>query len=91
MAEVRDNAAQNRFELEVEGMTAFANYRPQQGMITFVHTEVPSHLRNRGIGSQLAKGALEIARARGLKVVSRCSFMSNYLAAHPEFSDLVAR
>jgi uncharacterized protein len=58
------------------------------GVITFTHTEVPAELGGRGIGSQLARGALEQVRARGLKVVSRCEFMAGYIAKHSEHGDL---
>ena len=34
-------------------------------------------------------GALETARARGLKVVARCSFVRDFLAKHPEYHDLM--
>jgi predicted GNAT family acetyltransferase len=86
---VRDNAALSRYELDAEGHTAFSNYRLTPGVITFTHTEVPAQLRERGIGSALVQGALTAARARGLKVVPRCSFVAHYIAAHPEFQDLV--
>jgi uncharacterized protein len=33
---------------------------------------------------------LEAVRARGLKIVPRCSFVRAYLEKHPEFSDLLA-
>ncbi len=42
------------------------------------------------MASRLARGALEAARAEGLKVVPRCSFVSAYLGRHPEFNDLLA-
>ena len=45
--------------------------------------------RGQGIGSRLVRGALEAARAQGLKVVARCSFVSSYLGKHPEFNNLV--
>jgi len=90
MGEVRNNAELNRFELEVEGHLAVAYYRPSPGVITFTHTEVPSELGGRGVGSRLVKGALELARAQGLKVASRCPFVSAYLSRHPEFNDLLA-
>jgi uncharacterized protein len=87
--DVRDNEALQRFELEADGHTAIACYRLDPGVITFTHTEVPSELSGRGIGSALARGALESARARGLKVVARCAFIGAYIARNPEFADLV--
>ena len=88
MSSVRDNPALHRFELDVEGEIAFAIYRRAEGVITFLHTETPRRLRGRGIGSALVRGALETARAEGLKVVARCPFVSDYIAEHPEFGDL---
>jgi hypothetical protein len=58
-------------------------------VITFTHTETPLALRGRGIASRLARGALEAARAQGLKVVAKCPFVSAYIAKHPEFGDLL--
>jgi predicted GNAT family acetyltransferase len=89
MSEVRDNPAFNRFELEVEGAIAAAYYSKTPGVITFTHTEVPQELSGQGVGSRLARGALEAARAQGLKVVPRCPFISAYMAKHPEFADLL--
>jgi predicted GNAT family acetyltransferase len=87
---VRDNPALARFELNIDGHVAVANYRMAGDVMTFTHTEVPRQLRERGIGSELVQGALEAVRARGLKVVPRCSFISTYIARHPEFIDLLA-
>jgi len=89
MSDVRDNPALNRFELDVEGGVAVAYYRAAPGHITITHTEVPTTLRGRGIGSVLVRGALELARAQGLKVASGCPFVSAYLGKHPEFNDLL--
>jgi predicted GNAT family acetyltransferase len=88
-AEVRDNTALNRFELDAEGHTAVAYYKPSPGVITITHTEVPQELSGRGIGSALARGALALARAQGLKVVVKCPFIAAYMAKHPEFNDLL--
>jgi len=88
-AEVRNNTALNRFELDAEGHTAVAYYHPSPGVITFTHTEVPKELSGRGIGSALAHGALELARAQGLKIVVKCPFIAAYMAKHPEFNDLL--
>ena len=85
----RDNASQHRFELDADGRTAVAYYTLAPGVITFTHTEVPAEVSGLGIGSRLVRAALASARTRGLKVVPRCSFVSTYIAKHPEFAELV--
>lgn len=90
MAAVRDNKTQDRFELDVEGAVAFANYRLTPSTVIITHTETPRSLRGRGIASELVKGALELIRADGRKVVAGCSFVVDYLAKHPETADLTA-
>src|ERR1700730_6218033 len=87
---VRDNKAQNRFELDVEGAVAFAKYRPTPSSVIITHTETPRALRGRGIASELVQGALQLIRADGLKVAAGCGFVPGYLRKHPEFADLVA-
>jgi len=89
MSAVRNNAALDRYELDVDGGMAVAYYRAAPGRITFTHSEVPLALRGRGYGSALMRGALELARAQGVKVASRCPFVSAYLGRHPEFNDLL--
>ena len=37
----------------------------------------------------LVRGALELARAQGYKVIPRCSFITAFIRKHPEFQDLV--
>jgi predicted GNAT family acetyltransferase len=84
MATVRDNKAQSRFELDVEGGIAFANYRLTPSAIIITHTETPRALRGHGVASELVEGALELIRADGRKVIAGCSFVVDYLRQHPE-------
>jgi uncharacterized protein len=90
MTAVRDNKAQNRFELDIEGAVAFANYRVTPTAVIITHTETPRLLRGRGIASELVRGALELIRADGRKVVAGCGFVVDYLHKNPEFADLTA-
>ena len=89
-SQVRDNSERSRFELDVDGHLAFSNYKRTGNVITFMHTEVPKELGGRGIGSTLVRGALDIARAQGLKVAAQCPFVLAYLDKHPEYADLRA-
>ncbi len=88
--EVRDNTALSRFELDAGVVTAVVNYRIDSGTIALLHTETPPQARGQGLASQLIAGTLQIARARGLKVIPRCAFVRAYIAKHPEFRDLLA-
>jgi uncharacterized protein len=88
MSAVRDNKTLGRFELDVEGAVAFANYRLAPGAVIITHTETPRNLRGRGVASELVQGALQLIRADRLKVVAGCGFVVDYLQKHPEFADL---
>lgn len=87
---VHNNIARSRFELAIDGAVAFADYRRKPGVVVITHTETPPELRGRGVASRLVRGALEQIRAEGLKVAAGCSFVVDYLAAHPEFADIAA-
>ncbi len=82
-----DNRNARRYELRVGDHVAFAEYRIDGDRIYFTHTLTPGALRGQGIGGRLAKAALSDAKARGLKIVPRCSFIADYIAKHPEFAD----
>ena len=86
---VHNNPARSRYELEVDGHLAVAVYTLTPGVITFVHTEVPKELGGRGVGTALARGALEDVRRQGLKVIASCPFITAFMAKHPEFNDLL--
>jgi predicted GNAT family acetyltransferase len=90
MTPVRDNKALGRFELDVEGALAFANYRVTPQALIITHTETPRALRGRGIASELIKGSLDLIRADGHKVIAGCGFVVDFLYKHPEYADLMA-
>jgi uncharacterized protein len=81
---VRDNAREHRLEIRIGDQVAFAEYQTDPHTITFTHTRVPEALRGKGLGTQLIKAGLSLARERTLKVVPRCPFFAAYLRAHPE-------
>lgn len=87
--QVKDNSRENRFELDIDGKKAVAEYELEPDCIRFTHTVVPPELSGRGIGSQLAQACLESARDRDLKVIPLCSFIAGYVKKHPEFHGLV--
>jgi predicted GNAT family acetyltransferase len=86
---VSNNPAHHRYELAVDGHIAATYYQIADGVITFVHTEVPPELGGKGIGSILIKGALDQVRAAGLKVIAQCPFVKAYIDKHPDYADLL--
>ncbi|WP_306223585.1 GNAT family N-acetyltransferase [Bosea beijingensis] len=87
--DVVENAAENRFELVLDGGTALVAYRRDGERLVLVHTEVPSQFAGQGIGSKLAKGVFELLRASGRKAVIRCEFLKGWIAKHPDYNDVV--
>lgn len=86
-----DNPGLHRFELRKDGtVAAVAGYKLDGGTIRFVHTQVEPAFEGRGLGSRLAKAALDEVRSRGLKAVPQCPFIAGYIARHPEYQALVA-
>ncbi|WP_420627890.1 GNAT family N-acetyltransferase [Candidatus Leptofilum sp.] len=86
---IRNNEAEKRFEVEVNGRLALLEYIRAGQNITYTHTEVPVGLEGMGIGAKLARHALEFARDNDLKVIPICPFVTNYLRTHPEFHPIV--
>jgi uncharacterized protein len=75
----------SRFEIEEDGHIAFLEFQTDGEWITLLHTEVPLKLREHGLGSELARTALEYARDNHLKVDIVCPFVADFIAKHPEY------
>lgn len=89
-AVVRHNVSASRFEAEVEGHLAVAEYQIDGGRMVFTHTFVPPELRGRGLAEKLVRAGLEFARQQGKRVVPQCSYVAVFLKRNPEFALLIA-
>ena len=58
-------------------------------LIVFTHTETEPGYEGKGVGSRLARTALDDARTRGLGVVPLCPFIKGWIERHPDYADLV--
>ena len=81
---VRNNKDTNRFEIDVDGLIAHLDYHRNGDELAILHTEVPPALRRQGIGTLLAKTALESARAEGLRLKVLCPFVREYRRKNPD-------
>lgn len=91
MVEVRDVPADSRYEALVDGAVAgFIKYHDADGDRAFLHTEVFDEFEGKGVGGGLARGALDDARAKGMKVRPHCAFVAGWIRRHPDYLDVVA-
>jgi hypothetical protein len=89
LPDIHHNAVARRFEAEVDGALARADYQLTGGVMRLYHTEVPQALEGRGIAAALVKTALAHARSTDLKVEPACSYVRTYMTRHPETHDLL--
>lgn len=91
--EVVNDASMNRYELLVDGVsTGFADYQLRDDAVVFIHTEIDPANRTKGLGSELARGALNLVRAEtDSRVVATCPFISAWIAGHPDYQELLSR
>jgi predicted GNAT family acetyltransferase len=89
--QVVDHPDRARYEITVDGKLAgFGTYRLDGDTITIRHTEVDDAYEGHGLGSKLARSALDDIRARGLHVIPKCPFFARFIREHSEYGDLVA-
>jgi predicted GNAT family acetyltransferase len=88
--EIVDVPDKSRVEIRVDGdLAGFADYSRLGGRMIFRHTEIHDAYEGRGLGSKLAGGALDLARAGAHPVVPLCPFVASYIERHAEYQDLV--
>jgi predicted GNAT family acetyltransferase len=88
---VQDNPERSRYEaLDESGVVAgFAEYRAEDRVRVFTHTEVDDAFEGQGVGSTLVGEALDHVRREGLRARVLCPFIKDYLERHPEQQDVV--
>ncbi|HEU4679551.1 MAG TPA: GNAT family N-acetyltransferase [Terrimicrobiaceae bacterium] len=79
------NKSKSRFEVEVGGQFAVAEYRLDGQRMIFTHTEVPPRFRGHGIAEKLVLAGFKVAQGEGLEIVAHCSYVARVLQKHPEF------
>jgi predicted GNAT family acetyltransferase len=79
----------NRWEVRVREQTAgFTEYFMKDDRFVFVHTEIGEEFGGRGLGSILARGALDDVRAMGRVLVPLCPFIRDWMDRHEDYLEL---
>ena len=75
--ETSHNPEKHRYEAHLDGeLAGFAEYQPTDRLVIFTHTEVDDEFEGKGVGSALARFALDDVRADGTRrVLPLCPFI----------------
>ena len=85
-----DNVALQQYEFRIGDLIPRIEYiKTKNGEIYLTHTEVPSALEGKGVGSSLVRLALEDIERQQLRLVPLCPFVAGYVQKHPEWKRLV--
>ena len=87
------NEELSRFEIYSDReLAGFADFKIENQMISYAHTEIDPRFGGQGLGSQLIKEALDEALEQNLEVAPYCSFVSAYIKKNSEkYLDLVPK
>ncbi|WAC38995.1 GNAT family N-acetyltransferase [Pedobacter sp. SL55] len=83
------NEETKRFELTVDGHTAFIDYEENEKTIKLIHTESPEALAGRGAATALIEKTLIYLEENKYELVPLCQLVFAYVKRHPEWKRLV--
>ncbi|MET0729277.1 MAG: GNAT family N-acetyltransferase [Acidimicrobiales bacterium] len=90
-AQVHKVEHHSRYELVMDDkVVGVADYRLDDEVVVFPHTEIAPPMRGRGLGEMLVRAALDDVRESGRQVVARCWFVREFIDDNPEYADLHA-
>lgn len=89
----RPDPDNDRYVIEQDGtVVGFTEYHLRGGNhYFFYHTEIDDSYAGQGVGSKLARFALDDVRNQGGLVVPLCPFIAGWIEKHPEYQDIVDR
>jgi predicted GNAT family acetyltransferase len=84
----RQNPALSRYELEVDGLLTYADYRRSGERLIIPHVESDPALRGHGAAARLMEHIAAAAREEGLMITPLCSYAAAWLRRNEP--DLIA-
>ncbi len=85
-----DQPENDRYVVSLDGeVIGRADYVRRGDVVVIPHTQISFQHSGQGLGSRMVGFALDDIRARGLRVQPACPFVSDFMAKHPEYNDLL--
>ena len=89
--DIRHDADNSRYTVQVnQDVAGYAAYEEADGIRNFNHTVIEEAYRGKGLSKELIAFALDDTREAGLKVVTSCSAVADFIAKNGEYADLIA-
>lgn len=82
MTKFTDNTKANRFELELDGGTAIADYTRDGDSLSINRVFVPEELRGQGAAGKIMAEIVQAAEKNGDRIVPVCSYAVSWMEKH---------
>lgn len=90
MPAITDNTDARRFELDVDGSVAFADYSLSGNNLRIHYVEAPLELRGTGAAGRLMEGIAQLARDKDWRITPICGYAAAWMRRHNEYHSLLA-
>ena len=78
-----------RFELVVDGHTAFIDYNTRGERIALIHTEVPEELAGRGVAAAIVEKTLIWLEENEIPLIPLFPYVKQFLVRNPDWQRVV--
>ncbi|WP_184548908.1 GNAT family N-acetyltransferase [Mucilaginibacter sp. FT3.2] len=85
-----NNETAHHFELSIDDMLAFIDYKLKGDKIYLIHTEVPEAMEGMGVAAALVEKTFNYIEEHQLKIIPLCTYIVAFLKRHPEWTRLMA-
>lgn len=79
---MKDNKASSRFELKVDNLIVFANYRLEKNILYIDYVFSPEDLRGTGAAGKLMEEIVKLAESQNLEITPICGYAAAWLRRH---------
>jgi predicted GNAT family acetyltransferase len=79
MPQISNNTHEKRFELVINGQTAYANYRLEGSQLFIDYVFAPDALRGSGAAGQLMQQIKDLALTSGWEITPICGYAASWL------------
>lgn len=89
MLEIKHDKEAQKFTMDINGEQARVEYNLRDGKMYLVYSEVPYHLRGRGIGKELVLKTFEKLTDEGYKAVAVCTYIKAVKNRHSKWAAII--